>query len=176
MITVRRISPDQADLLRGVRLAALADAPAAFGSTLEGEIAFLDDVWNERARLGSAGDERATFLAWHDVGGIVGIAGGHRSDATDATDATVVELVSMWTDPSVRRSGTGRLLVQTVIDWATTTGAEQVELWVTRGNDPAQLLYESLGFVVTGDHQPLPSDPCKDEIRMVRVLTIPPPD
>jgi hypothetical protein len=40
-------------------------------------------------------------------------------------------------------------------------------LWVTRGNEPAQRLYQSIGFRVTGEHQPLPSDPCKDEVRMV---------
>jgi ribosomal protein S18 acetylase RimI-like enzyme len=41
-----------------------------------------------------------------------------------------------------------------------------------RGNDAAQQLYESMGFIVTGDHKPLPSDPCKDEVRMSRSLTI----
>ena len=40
-------------------------------------------------------------------------------------------------------------------------------LWVTRGNAPAQLLYESMGFRETGEYQPLPSDPCADEIRMI---------
>lgn len=41
-----------------------------------------------------------------------------------------------------------------------------VELWVTRGNDAAVRLYETAGFRLTGGHQPLPSDPCKDELRM----------
>jgi hypothetical protein len=27
-------------------------------------------------------------------------------------------------------------------------------------------LYEAAGFRLTGGHQPLPSDPCKDELRM----------
>ncbi len=35
-----------------------------------------------------------------------------------------------------------------------------------RGNDAAQQLYESLGFVVTVSRRSLPSDPCKDKIRM----------
>jgi ribosomal protein S18 acetylase RimI-like enzyme len=43
---------------------------------------------------------------------------------------------------------------------------ETVELWVTRGNDAAVHLYEAAGFSLTGDHQPLSSDPCKDELRM----------
>ena len=45
---------------------------------------------------------------------------------------------------------------------------DAVELWVTRGNDRAVRLYESAGFRATGDHQPLPSDPCRDELRMRR--------
>ena len=45
-----------------------------------------------------------------------------------------------------------------------------VALWVTQGNEPAQRFYESLGFVVVAGHQPLASDPCKDEIRMALEL------
>ncbi len=167
MITIQRIEPHQADILRSVRLAALADTPAAFGSTLERELGFDESEWVSRARHGAAGDERSTFLAWQDHQRVVGVAGGHR---IDPADPTVVELVGMWTDPSSRRSGTGGLLVHTVVEWAGAVGAERVDLWVTRGNDPAQRLYEAMGFTQTGDHQPLPSDPCKDEIRMVRSL------
>ena len=166
MITVRRITSDEAPVLRAIRLAALTDTPAAFGSTLERELAFDDAEWLGRAAIGSAGDERCTFLAWHDDSRVVGIAGGFVS-----LEGEAVDLVSMWTDPSVRRSGTGRRLVDAVVDWARAGGANRVELWVTRGNDPAQRLYESMGFVVTGNHQPLPSDPCRDEIRMVLPLS-----
>jgi GNAT superfamily N-acetyltransferase len=172
MIAVRRITPDDAPVLRAVRLAALADTPAAFGSTLERELAFDDAEWADRAVAGSAGDERCTFLAWHDDGRVVGIVGGYRLDPAEGSPTSqAVDLVSMWTDPVVRRAGIGAALVDAVIDWARTGGAARVELWVTRGNDPAQRLYESMGFVVTGDHQPLPSDPCKDEIRMALPLS-----
>jgi hypothetical protein len=43
---------------------------------------------------------------------------------------------------------------------------QAVELWVTRGNVGAENLYRVMGFVETGDYQPLPSDPCKEELRM----------
>ncbi len=71
----------------------------------------------------------------------------------------------MWTDPAARSTGVGRALVDEVVAWAT---GESVQLWVTQGNSAAQRLYESCGFVLTGDYQPLPSDPCKDEVRMRR--------
>jgi GNAT superfamily N-acetyltransferase len=167
MIEIRRITSGQADVFRAVRLTALPDAPHAFGSALEREAAFDDQVWTDRAGAAAIGNGQALFLAWLD-GRPVGIAGGHRPDG-DPTVAEV-ELISMWTDPSVRRSGAGRSLVEAVVGWATDTGAHRVALWVTQGNDPARLLYERMGFTVTGDHQPLPSDPCKDEIRMIRPI------
>ena len=160
---VQRILPDDADALKAVRLDALLDAPSAFASTHEREVVFTDDEWTARAAAGSHGDERATFFAELD-GQIVGLVGGY----TDPAMPGAVELVSMWTAPAARRTGTGRLLVQAVLDWAATAGADKVGLWVTRGNEPAHRFYEAMGFTETGDFQPLPSDPCRSEVRMSR--------
>lgn len=165
-IVVRRIAAGEGRLLRDVRLAALADAPSAFGSTYAGEVGRSDEEWEERARLGSVGGARATFFAVREDGRVVGLAGGYRDDEAPGD----VHLVSMWADPVARRSGVGRALVQAVVDWATETGADVVRLWVTRGNDAAHALYLRMGFEDTGDVQPLPSDPCKDEIAMTRVV------
>jgi GNAT superfamily N-acetyltransferase len=162
-IIVRRIRPDDWQVLREVRLGALAESPSAFGSTYEGEAAFDDDAWQLRAIAGSSGARRATWLA-ADGDHALGLVGAHRAEP----DSTDVELVSMWTVPEVRGRGVGRRLVATVLDWAGGTGAGSVSLWVTRGNDPALRLYQAMGFSETGDHQPLPSDPCKDELRMTR--------
>jgi GNAT superfamily N-acetyltransferase len=124
-------------------------------------------VWDERARVGSAGDDGVTFVA---VEGEVCV--GMAAAFPDAgADRDLVELVGMWTAPEVRRQGVATRLVEAVVGWAADIGAERVELWVTGGNQPAQRLYEHLGFEPTGDHQPLPSDPCKDEVRMRRRLS-----
>jgi ribosomal protein S18 acetylase RimI-like enzyme len=77
----------------------------------------------------------------------------------------------MWIAPAARRAGVGRALVAALVDWAADSGASAVELWVTRGNDAAQRLYEGTGFRTTDDVKPLPSDPCKEEVRMTRTLT-----
>ncbi len=163
--TVRRIRSDEAEVLRAVRLAALEESPTAFGSSFTDEVTRTGADWLERARLGALGVDRVTFFAVVD-GDVVGLGGGYRSDPNGSD----VELVSMWTSPGARRSGAGRALVSVVIEWAREVPATQLCLWVTRGNEPAQRLYESMGFHTTGDHQPLPSDPCKDEIRMALVL------
>ena len=106
-----------------------------------------------------------TFVAEHD-GTPVGIAGGYWSDR----GAGQVDLLSMWVDPGARGSGAGRRLVEAVLGWAAEAGARSVGLWVTRGNEAAVRLYESAGFEPDGQFQPLPSDPCKEELRMVREL------
>lgn len=164
-IEIRRIAPGDETTLRSVRLAALADAPSAFGSTHAAEADRSDEEWSARATEAASGTRRAIFLAQVEAD-TIGIAGGYR----EAHDPEIAVLVSMWTAPAVRGLGVGRLLVGTVADWAAASGATSVELWVTRGNAPAQRLYESMGFAQTGDHQPLPSDPCADEVRMRCVL------
>jgi GNAT superfamily N-acetyltransferase len=161
MTVVRRIRPDEGRALRDVRLAALADAPSAFGSTYARESLLTAEDWTDRARAGSAGSERATFFAVSDDG-VVGLVGGFRLEPNSAR----VELVSMWTRPVARRAGVGRLLVHAVLDWARTCGVQAVELWVTRGNVGAERLYRAMGFVDAGDYQPLPSDPGREEVRM----------
>jgi GNAT superfamily N-acetyltransferase len=164
-LTVRRIRPDEGETLRTHRLAALRDTPSAFGSTYDSEVGRTLAEWTDRARLGADGRDRVTYLALLDRH-VVGIVGGFRA----APDRPVVDLVSMWTAPAARRAGVGRALVASVVEWARDTGATAVELWVAHGNEPAQRLYESCGFVETGDVAPLPSDPCRDELRMRLVL------
>ena len=159
-ISIRRITPDDTDLLKRVRLAALADAPSAFAKTHEEEADYPDDFWAVRASSNAAGPEHTTFFAF-DGDRCVGLVGGHRAEP-----GAHVDLVSMWTDPAARGIGVGAALVDAVVAWA---DGRTVELWVTHGNDAAYRLYERCGFVETGEVAPLPSDPCKDEIRMRRV-------
>ena len=159
--TIRRVAPADWEVLKAVRLAALLDSPSAFGSTYASEAARPQSYWEDRAASAASGYQRALFLAL-DGAEVVGLAGGYGEDPRDPS----VDLVSMWTAPAARRSGVARRLVAAVVEWACEAGANKVNLWVTRGNEPASRLYESLGFEPTGDYQPLPSDPCKDEVRM----------
>ena len=155
---MRRVEVDEVEVFRRVRLAALLDTPSAFGSTHAAESQMSDDEWAARTVAWATSDDRAMFLA-RDADDVVGLVGLFREEP-------VPQLISMWTAPAVRRQGVARALVDAALAWARASGETAVELWVTDGNDPAQRLYESMGFEVTGDVQPLPSDPCRDETRM----------
>jgi GNAT superfamily N-acetyltransferase len=161
-VTVRRIRDHEWVVLREVRLAALDESPDAFSSTLEREAVYPDDVWRERAAASAAGESQVTFFAELD-GAVVGLVTGLGGDS-----GGVVELVGMWVAPSARHARLGAGLVGAITEWAAAKGRPAVELWVMRGNEPAQRLYESCGFAVITDHDAQHFDPCKDEVRMRR--------
>lgn len=165
---IRRITTGDVDVYRGVRLRALRDSPSAFGSTYAAEALRPRSEWLMRASAAATGDARVTFLAF-DGDECVGLAGGYDDDL-----GADKQLISMWVAPSHRGKGIATELIDAVLAWAGGAGARTVGLWVTRGNDRALRFYEKAGFRVTGDVQPLPSDPCKEEIRMIR--DVPAPD
>jgi ribosomal protein S18 acetylase RimI-like enzyme len=152
-LQVRAVSEDDWPVFRDVRLHALADAPSSFGSTLAGEQQFTEQRWRDRAR-GSA--TTRMFLAWED-GTAVGIAG-----VFDEGDGSA-QLVSVWVRPESRRRGVARHLTVTALKFAAAVGFSVVRLWVTDGNAGARTMYQRLGFIPTGNRQPLPSNPSLDE-------------
>lgn len=154
---MRRIGPDDWIDWRDLRLAALLDAPAAFGSTYASQRARSEAEWRDRLDPANG----VALIASVD-GQAAGMAAGYL------VEPGVVELISMWVDPAARGRGAGDALVAEVLRWAAEQAAGEVRLWVTRGNDAAERLYARHGFQRTGDVQPLPSDPCRDEIAMVR--------
>lgn len=159
MVVVREAKPDDWEAVRDIRLAALRDAPSAFGSSYAREAAFTETDW--RGRLSS---DRVTFLAHLPGLGNAGISGGFEEPAGTA------ELVSMWVNPAARGHGVGHALIDAVAGWARSRGFGDVHLWVTDTNPHARALYERLGFTATGERQPLPSDPALEEIGMSLTL------
>jgi ribosomal protein S18 acetylase RimI-like enzyme len=164
-VTVRRVRADEGSVLKAVRLAALVESPSAFGSSYVAEVDQPGDHWASRAALGASGALGTTYFAIVEQS-VIGIVSAYRPDPAGSS----IELVSMWVSPAHRRAGIAADLVQAVVGWGREIGATTVDLWVTRGNDAAVRLYEAAGFRLTGEHQPLPSDPCKDELRMRCVL------
>jgi GNAT superfamily N-acetyltransferase len=133
--------------VRDVRLAALADSPAAFGSTLSEEQQLDESRWRRWAA------SRAVFL----------VAGAHRPcgiAAFVAGDAEATrKVVSVWVDPARRGQGAGGRLLDAVARAARDDGAARLHLWCTHGNTSARRLYERSGYIATGRTRTHPGDP-----------------
>lgn len=165
-ITIHRVEPDEWEQLRDIRLRALANAPAAFGSSLARERGQSERYWRDWASgTTRSGDRIATFIAVAEDRWLALAAGIRPPD-----DPQTAALVSMWVDPALRRRGAAHALVEAVAEWARDQGARRLELWVTRKNTPARTLYLRSGFTPDGRTQPLPSRPSLIEEAMIRHL------
>ena len=122
-----------------MRLAALKEAPYAFGSTWAGERDRTEDEWRQ------AVTSRRRFVAVLDDR-VVGVAAGGESD-----DTGTASLTSLWVDPGSRGKRVGEQLVTAVLEWAKAEGFSDVVLWVREGNSKAESLYLRHGFVRTGE-------------------------
>ena len=147
-----------------VRLRALQESPWAFGSTHARESAFTDAEWRTRLERWN-GLSGIGFMAIEDDSPC-GMAGA----LLDEEDVSRAQLVSMWTAPSHRRKGVGRLLVEAVVAWAMQRGVRVLQLMVTSKNEPAMRFYDELGFTRTGRVEPYPNDPSMVEYEMARDL------
>ena len=138
-MSLRRAVLGDEPILRELRLQALSDAPDAFGSTYERELARTTSDWQRWLSSG------VTFIL-DEPEGAHGIVAGRR----DATDPAVVHLMAMWVHPSIRGSGAADGLVAAVLAWAESEGATVVRLDVVQANDRARRFYERNGFRPTG--------------------------
>jgi ribosomal protein S18 acetylase RimI-like enzyme len=160
MITIEPISPQNVSTFKAVRLHALQDTPLAFGSTHAQELQLTDQDWLNRT-LRWNGERGVGFLAL-DNGAPCGIAGSFLNN----NDPSQAQLISMWTAPTHRQRGIGRLLVKEILAWARARQAGTLLLMVTSINHPAILFYERLGFTRTGRTEPYPHDPAILEYEM----------
>ncbi|HEY1628599.1 MAG TPA: GNAT family N-acetyltransferase [Tepidisphaeraceae bacterium] len=165
MITVRRITERDAELLREIRLRALSNSPTAFGSTFAGEAALAAEEWQKRARDRSHSENDVNFFAFDgDVG--CGIIGCYRQ-ADEPGKATIV---SMWVLPQARRKGVGMRLIQAVEQWARRLGLSHLLLDVVNNNAAAIAFYQKLGFRFTGESGPYPNNPNLRELFMLKTM------
>jgi ribosomal protein S18 acetylase RimI-like enzyme len=164
VIALVRITAENVSTFKATRLVALRDAPYAFGSTYAEETQLSDADWLARAARWNG--VRGVGLMAMDGGSGCGIAGSF----IDEDDPSRARLVSMWTAPTHREAGVGRLLVDGIVVWAREKGVRVLQLMVTSNNEAALRFYERLGFSRTGRTEPYPNDPTVVEYEMSRQL------
>jgi GNAT superfamily N-acetyltransferase len=137
-VVVRRLGGEQWEVLRAVRLAALADAPYAFMATLDNERTQNEATWRERV-----GDQ-AWFVAFDDEAPVGAASGGQLREP----DPGVRTPRSMWVEAAHRGEGVAHRLVEAVVDWARGDGARELTLWALDAASRAQAFYALAGFSV----------------------------
>ena len=163
---IRRVTPGEGELLRRVRLRALADSPEAFGSTLADEAELPAQEWTWRANVGAAGEEQIVFLAFDEAGEPLGMAGGRWY----GEDGETVALWGMWVEPGARGGGLAQRLVGAIVEWATAQRARRLRLGVMVDCARAVAFYDRCGFAPTGVRRPLQRDPARAWVEMSRPL------
>ena len=138
MLTIRALTADDWPLWREARLAALAEAPYAFGSRLadwqgDGD---REERWRQRLSLAGAYNLIA-MLDGAPAGMATGIPGDKPGEA---------ELISMWVAPKARGQRVGDRLINEIESWARDARYVRLLLLVKADNPAAIHLYERNGF------------------------------
>lgn len=141
---VRQLTVADVDAYRALRLAALADAPDAFGDSLEAARARPPVYWRN---LLNGEPDRVFFgaFAGEQMIGTMNIA-----RATGEKLRHKCMLYGVYVASEGRGTGTGRALMEAVIARARATGVLQIGLGVGVHNEAAKRLYERAGFVAYG--------------------------
>lgn len=163
MRNIRRVTEGDVELVRSLRLRALADAPYAFSATYESVLNRPMEVWRGRVEAWVKADMETCFLGFHDDA-VCGMCGVECSDGPRAN------LVALWVEPAVRGTGLARELVEVVCAFARSARATEISAWVFEQNGLARRFYEGVGFIVQTDRRPCGSDLAGEEILTVRTL------
>ena len=150
MPTIRRLAAREWRAYRDLRLRALADAPDAFGTTLDAARRHSDAHWTERVSAG-AGSVRELPLVAEDGGRLAGMVWATIDPAAPET----AHVIQMWVAPESRGHRCGWMLLDAVVGWARDAGARTVLLRVTCGDSPARRLYSRAGFEPVGEPEPI---------------------
>jgi ribosomal protein S18 acetylase RimI-like enzyme len=147
---------------RALRLEALADAPYAFGETLERSLERDEDSWRSWWRPDPVSPR---FIALVD-----GVAAAMSAICFPDDHGNEPLLISMWASPKARGRGAARAMLDACADYCVRTGHRRLLLGVVEDNLPALRLYERYGFARTGGSEPLLSDPSKQVLWMEKAL------
>jgi ribosomal protein S18 acetylase RimI-like enzyme len=152
------LEPGDWHVLRTIRLRALAESPRAFTSHYHRESRWNEHQWRRRF-------DAAHWIVAVDDGELIGLAG-----LVDCHPEDPHHIESIWVAPGYRNRGVFRSLLDGLIEIARRGGLTDLWLWVLEDNVCARSVYERLGFVWTGEKQPIRPGHRRRELRLRRAI------
>jgi RimJ/RimL family protein N-acetyltransferase len=144
-IEITKAGAEDAQRLRSLRLAALKDAPYAFGAKHEDELLISDSQWQDRLKY-----THWCFVAADGVD--IGLLAVDKADKDRNSDCW---LSSWWINDAFRGQGVAALMMEWVIKLSKENEWKIIGLGVWPENLRARNAYKKLGFVEAD--KPLPS-------------------
>jgi ribosomal protein S18 acetylase RimI-like enzyme len=148
-IIIRPTTATDWPALKATRLAALLDAPTAFGASHASAAGFSDADWKQRA---VSTPQRTFFLAFNAAQPI-GLA------AQVVAGDGECHLIAMWVHPEYRGLAVAQGLVDAVKQCAVDNGHGRLVLDVAPENTRAAASYQKQGFVFLPEWEALESHP-----------------
>lgn len=145
-----------------LRLRALRDEPNSFGDSLADAEGQPLSYWQNLTRSVTEPGHHVMFLACDGEnvhGSTYGLLDRERSDTG--------RVGGMWVEPSWRRQGFGRALLEAVFAWARQRRLKRLGLWAPTHSPAATALYRQAGFNEIGNRRPLPTNSELEIIEMV---------
>ena len=144
-IEITKAGAEDAQRLRSLRLAALKDAPDAFGVKHEDELLISDSQWQDRLKY--------TYWCFVVADGVdIGLLAADKADKDRNSDCW---LSSWWISEAFRGQGVAALMMEWVIKLSQENEWKIIGLGVWPENLRARNAYKKLGFVEAD--KPLPS-------------------
>jgi ribosomal protein S18 acetylase RimI-like enzyme len=160
-VEIVRLDPDEWKAYKALRLESLQNAPQAYGSTYDSNLARSETFWRDRLVEALIG-ERGWLLFARIDGQLVGMVGAHRTD-----EAAVVEIISTYVAPAYRGRGVAHTLMDAMLETLTRTGQfKHATLGVNQQQVAAVRLYERCGFEYVRT-QPVQMGDCQTHMGIV---------
>ena len=158
-----RVSSDDWEVARSLRLEMLADSPRSFETQLDDVEPWTDERWRAWMRSATL-DDSIVVAAVTDDGRWVGQASGRLFDGRPYA-------IAVYVTPTHRGRGLAAQLVGRVAEWARGLGHDHLYLDVHEDAAPARASYERQGFEYTGGSVEHSRYPGEFELEMRLPLT-----
>ncbi|MUG94574.1 GNAT family N-acetyltransferase [Scytonema sp. UIC 10036] len=142
---IKKLTKDDAEDYRNIRLEALYNAPDSFGTMYQEEVLMTIDQFRERIPV----DNNNFILGCYEDKEIIGIIALHQGERIKVRHKAYIR--SMYVQPEYRKKGIGKLLLNELIERAKAIDEIEILLLdVVTNNLSAKQLYLSLGFQIYG--------------------------